>query len=49
MIVLTAIRYGQHDNRYEQILAQQKQAALKLFHGNNTMSDFALAKWTILH
>lgn len=37
------------DNTYEQVLAQQKQDAMELSYNNNTMSDYALAKWSSIY
>jgi len=37
------------DNSYEQMLAQQKQDAMELSYNNNTMSDYALAKWSSIY
>ena len=37
------------DNTYEQMLAQQRQDAMGLSYNNNTMSDYALAKWSSIY
>lgn len=37
------------DNSYEQMLAQQKQDAMELSYINNTISDYALAKWSSIY
>lgn len=37
------------DNSYEQMLAQQKQDAMELSYSNNTLSDYALAKWSSIY
>lgn len=42
-------RPKKYDNSYEQMLAQQKQDAMELSYNNNTMSDYALAKWSSIY
>ena len=37
------------DNSYEQMLAQQKKDAMELSYNSNTMSDYALAKWSSIY
>ena len=37
------------DNSYEQMLAQQKQDSMELSYNSNTMSDYALAKWSSIY
>lgn len=37
------------DNSYEQMIAQQKQDSMELSYNNNTMSDYALAKWSSIY
>lgn len=37
------------DNTYEQMLAQQRQDAMELSYNNNTMSDYAFAKWSSIY
>lgn len=42
-------RPKKYDNSYEQMLAQQKQDAMELSYNNNTLSDYALAKWSSIY
>lgn len=42
-------RPKKNDNSYEQMLAQQKQDAMELSYNNNTMSDYALVKWSSIY
>lgn len=42
-------RRKKDDNSYEQMLAQQKQDSMELSYSNNTLSDYALAKWSSIY
>lgn len=42
-------RPKKNDNSYEQMVAQQIQDSIELSYSNNTMADYAFAKWSSIY